>query len=63
VRKRSMLLRGFGGALSISSWGISAAILSIAAQCQPSLETWVPCRCFYPSCRTCSAGLSSRSPT
>jgi hypothetical protein len=39
-------LRGFGGALSISSWGISAAILSIAVQCQPSLETWVPCRCF-----------------
>jgi hypothetical protein len=36
VRKRSMLLRGFGGALSISSWGIS---LSIAVQCQPSIET------------------------
>ena len=42
VRKRSMRPRGFGGALSISSWSISAAILSIAVQCQPSLETWVP---------------------
>ena len=42
--------------------GLLALILSIAVQCQPSLETWVPCRCFYPSCRTCSAGLP-RSPT
>jgi uncharacterized protein (DUF2252 family) len=44
VRKRSMRPRGSGGASSISSLTISAAILSTAVRCHPLLETWVPYR-------------------
>ena len=31
---------GSGGALSISSWGINAAILSIAVRCLPPPDLW-----------------------
>jgi hypothetical protein len=47
----------FGGALSISSWSISAAILSIAVQCQPPPDLVFPSGAFAaraaPARRAC----------